>query len=223
MPAAQDERPLISQSHAEALAHEWQARMAASAQQARFAGRLAPAWLRLIDRLIQPQLPWRALLARYVMSAARDDYSFQRPSRREGSAILPTLASGEADVCVALDTSGSVTRAELSEFVAEIDALKSQIRARVTLLACDERIDERSPWRFGAWEPVLLPDELRGGGGTSFLPVFQWIGEAQYRPDVLVYFTDAEGEFPQTAPEYAVVWLVKGNGRVPWGERVQLN
>ena len=217
------EPPAVSPVKAEALAQEWQARMAAAAQQARLAGRLAPGWLRLVDKLMQPQLPWRALLARYVMSAARDDYSFQRPSRRDGNAILPRLASADADVCVAIDTSGSVTQAELAEFVTEIDALKSQLRARVTLLACDERLDARSPWRFGAWEPVLLPDEIKGGGGTSFLPVFEWIAAEHYRPDVLVYFTDAEGEFPARAPEYPVVWLVKGNGRVPWGERVQLN
>ena len=217
------EPPALSPAQAEALAHEWQARMASAAQAARLAGRLAPAWLRLVDKLMQPQLPWRALLARYVMSAARDDYSFQRPSRREGSALLPRLASADADVCIAIDTSGSVTRAELAEFVAEVDALKSQVRARVTLVACDERLDERSPWRFGAWEPVLLPEEIGGGGGTSFLPVFDWIAAEHYRPDVLVYFTDAEGEFPEVTPEYPVVWLVKGNRRVPWGERVQLN
>jgi predicted metal-dependent peptidase len=218
-----EEPAAVSPAHAEALAHEWQARMASALLAARLAGRLAPAWLRLVDKLMQPQLPWRALLARYVMSAARDDYSFQRPSRREGAAILPRLASGEVDVCVAIDTSGSVTRAELAEFVGEIDALKSQIRARVTLLACDEHIDERAPWCFSAWEPVLLPEEIRGGGGTSFLPVFEWTAKTHYRPDVLVYFTDALGEFPVVPPEYPVVWLVKGNGRIPWGERVQLN
>jgi predicted metal-dependent peptidase len=40
---------------------------------------------------------------------------------------------------------------------------------------------------------------------------------------LLVYFTDAEGEFPLQAPGYPVVWLVKGGGRVPWGERIRLN
>ena len=34
--------------------------------------------------------------------------------------------------------------------------------------------------------------------------------------------TDAQGEFPERAPEYPVLWVVKGNGTVPWGERVQL-
>jgi predicted metal-dependent peptidase len=40
---------------------------------------------------------------------------------------------------------------------------------------------------------------------------------------MLVYFTDAEGDFPKAPPNYPVIWLVKGKGAVPWGERVQLN
>jgi predicted metal-dependent peptidase len=44
-----------------------------------------------------------------------------------------------------------------------------------------------------------------------------------HRPDLLVYFTDGEGEFPPAAPPYPVIWLVKGPASVPWGERIQLN
>ena len=64
---------------------------------------------RLVDNLLAPQLPWRAMLARFMMNAARDDYSFQRPSRRETTSLLPRLASQSVSVVVALDTSGSVS------------------------------------------------------------------------------------------------------------------
>ena len=43
------------------------------------------------------------------------------------------------------------------------------------------------------------------------------------RLDVLLYFTDAEGEFPDRAPDYPVLWQVTGNAPVPFGERVQLD
>jgi predicted metal-dependent peptidase len=207
----------------EELARRWQARMASAAQQARLAGRLTESWLRLIDGLIQPQIPWRSLLARYLMSIARDDYSFQRPARREGAALLPRLANAGVDLYIVLDTSGSVGNEELAQFATEVDALKGQIRARVTLHACDERLDARGPWQFEPWEPVELPGGIGGGGGTSFIPVFEWIAAEYRRPDLLIYFTDAEGDFPRQAPDYPVVWLVKGRGKVPWGERVQLN
>ena len=204
------------------LARAWQSRLAAAAQQARRAGRLGASWLRAIDELIQPELPWRALLARFMLSMARDDYSFQRLSRRGGDALLPSLQSSEVDVHVALDTSGSIGDEELRQFATEIDALKGQIRARVTVHACDEALAADGPWTFQAWEPITLPGELHGGGGTSFVPVFDWIEREYLRPDLLVYFTDAEGEFPAAAPDYPVIWLVKGRGRVPWGERIQL-
>jgi predicted metal-dependent peptidase len=42
-------------------------------------------------------------------------------------------------------------------------------------------------------------------------------------PDLLLYFTDAEGDFPETVPIYPVIWLVKGSLQVPWGQRIQLN
>jgi predicted metal-dependent peptidase len=215
--------PAPAASEQAELARRWRGRMASAAQQARRAGRLSASWLRLIDELIQPPLPWRQLLARYLMSAARDDYSFQRPSRREGDAVLARLASEEMNLHIVLDTSGSIRNEELAQFAAEVDALKGQLRARVTLHACDEQLDPGGPWIFQPWEPVVLPRGLGGGGGTCFQPVFEWIERECSRPDLLVYFTDAEGEFPPGAPGYPVIWLVKGGGRVPWGERIQLN
>ena len=219
MPRSSVPEPLAD----EELARRWQARLASAAQQARQAGRLSESWVRLIDGLIQPQIPWRFVLARYLMSIARDDYSFQRPPRREGTALLPRLTSAVADLCVVLDTSGSIADEELRQFVTEVDALKGQVRARVTLHACDEQLDARGPWAFEPWEPIALPERMSGGGGTSFLPVFRRLAAERVRPDLLIYFTDAAGDFPQQAPDYPVVWLVKGRGKVPWGERIQLN
>ena len=215
--------PLDASASGEELARLWQGRVVSVAQQARIAGRFNDSWLRLVDGLVGRELPWRSILARYVMGVARSDYSFRRPSRRDGEALLPRLAGAEADLCVALDTSGSIAAEELVEFTAELDALKGQVRARVTVLACDERLDARGPWIFEPWEAIVLPLELAGGGGTSFLPVFDRIAERCLRPDLLVYFTDAEGEFPRRAPDYPVIWVVKGRGKVPWGERIQLN
>jgi predicted metal-dependent peptidase len=205
------------------LARRWKSRMVSAAQQARTAGKLSDSWLRLVDGLVRPQLPWRVLLARYLMSAARDDYSFQRPSRREGDVLLPRLASDQVELCVVLDTSGSIGTEELAQFASEVDALKGQIRARVTLHASDERLDPRGPWEFQPWETLVLPGEMGGGGGTRFTPVFDWIAGGHRRPDLLLYFTDAQGEFPRHAPGFPVIWLVKGRGKVPWGERIQLN
>lgn len=205
------------------LDEQWKSRLAAAAQGARQAGKLSQSMMRLVDNLLAPQLPWRALLARYMMNAARDDYSFQRTSRREGDALMPRLYSQSVNVIVVLDTSGSVTRDELHEFLSEIDALKTQVRAAVTLHACDDKLDASGPWRYAMWESMALPVEISGGGGTDFQPVFEWVAKEQLNPDLLIYFTDAEGQFPEREPAYPVAWLVKGKARTPFGIRIQLN
>lgn len=207
----------------ETLSVQWQQRLAGAAQQAQQSGKLGGEMARMIDHLLQPRLPWRMLLARYMTAVSREDYSYARPSRREGDFIRPSLRSHQLDLVVAVDTSGSIKASELEEFISEIDALKGQVRARVTLLPCDAALCECAPFRYEPWETFTLPDRIRGGGGTSFRPVFEWADRAGIQPDLLVYFTDAQGEFPKTEPSFPVIWLVKGRGKVPWGQRIQLN
>jgi len=83
--------PLTPQEK-ESLSVQWQQRMAGAAQTAMQAGKLGADMARLVDFLLQPQLPWRMLLARYMTQVARDDYSYTRPSTRRGDpAVFPSL------------------------------------------------------------------------------------------------------------------------------------
>jgi predicted metal-dependent peptidase len=216
--------PPLSAQQREALGVQWQQRLAGAAQQAMQAGKLGGVMARMVDFLLQPQLPWRMLLARYMTAIARDDYSYSRPSSRRGDpAIFPSLRSAQLNLVVALDISGSISEQEMGEFVSEIDAIKGQLRARITLLACDAQLSADGPWLFEPWEDFELPSRFQGGGGTCFVPVFQWVDSQDMAPDLLLYFTDAQGEFPAIPPSYSVLWLVKGKAKVPWGQRVQLN
>ena len=215
--------PPLSNDERQTLEVQWQQRLAGAAQQAMQAGKMGGSMARLVDHLLQPRLPWRMLLARYMTAMARDDFSYMRPSRREGDAILPSLKSSQVEIVVAVDSSGSIRVNEMDEFLSEISALKGQMRARVTLLACDTNLSDGAPWVFEPWEEFSCPAEIQGGGGTDFRPVFEWLDEQGQQPELLVYFTDAQGQFPQHEPNYPVIWLVKGKETVPWGQRIQLN
>ena len=215
--------PPLSAPERESLNKQWQQRLASAAQQAIQAGKLGGSMARIVDHLLQPQLPWRMLLAHYMTRAARNDYSFAHPSRREGTAILPGLRSQHIDLVVALDTSGSISDEEMREFVSEVNAIKGQVGARITLHACDERLAQDGPWTFEPWEEIDLPPHWHGGGGTRFTPVFEWAENLDRPPNLLLYFTDAKGEFPKREPSFPVLWLVKGREKVPWGQRIQLN
>jgi predicted metal-dependent peptidase len=215
--------PPLGAREREQLQQQWQRHLAAAAQRAREAGKLAGALARLVESSLAPQHSWRSLLAQYLMQLARDDYSYQRPSRREGEVIFPSLRSRSGELVVALDVSGSLSEADLAQFIAELNAIKGTLTVGITLLACDARLAPGGPWRCEPWEELRLPGTFAGGGGTDFRPVFAWVEAQGLRPDALVYFTDAEGEFPAAAPDYPVLFLVKGKGPVPWGRRVQLN
>ncbi len=213
----------LSDGERKQLEVQWRQRLAGAAQQAMAAGKLAGGMARLVDHLLQPQLPWRMLLARYMTTVGRDDYNYARPSRREGGAILPSLRSAQVNVVIALDISGSVTDEEVAQFLSEVNAIKGQVRARITMHACDVDLVSDGPWIFEPWEEFTLPRRFSGGGGTRFTPVFKWLETTHSCPDLLVYFTDAEGEFPKQEPSFPVIWLIKGRAKVPWGQRIQLN
>lgn len=215
--------PPLTETEREQFSRLWQQWTTSLAQQALRNGKLSGPLQRLIGSLGQPQLPWRQLLAQYLNAAARNDYSFTRPSRREGPAILPRLVSQQIDLAIVLDTSGSIHDEQLQSFLTEVNALKGQLRARVTLHACDAALCEQGPWIYEPWEGLTLPENLPGGGDTNFRPPFRWVEQAGIYPDALLYFTDARGQFPQAEPSYPVIWLVKGEAQVPWGRRIQLN
>ncbi len=208
----------------ESLSLQWQQRMASAAQQAIQAGKLGGSMARMVDHLLQPKLPWRMLLARYMTMVARDDYTYSRPSSRRGDPVIyPSLRSSQLDIVIALDISGSIADKEIGEFISEVNAIKSQLRARITLLACDSKLADGSPWKFEPWEEFAMPKKFKGGGGTSFKPVIDWAEDEDQAPNLMIYFTDAQGEFPEQEPAFPVIWLVKGKTPVPWGQRVQLN
>ncbi len=214
----------MSPQQEEELSLQWQQRLAGAAQQALQSGKLEGDMARMVDHLLQPKLPWRMLLARYMSTTAREDYSYARPSSRRGDpAVYPRMRSHETNIVVAIDTSGSIDQEEIEEFISEIDAIKSQVRASVTLLTCDSKLNYGCPWRFEAWDQFKFDVNIRGGGGTNFKPVFEWVEEQDRTPDLLLYFTDAEGVFPDVEPHFPVTWLVKGKSKVPFGVRVQLN
>ena len=212
---------------AEALESEWRRRTALAAIEAEQAGRLSGHFREALRSWVEPRLSWRELLARFLVSAAREDYSFQRRGRRDGGAageaMLPGMLSQAIEVAVALDTSASIGREQLERFVSEVDALKSQLRARVRLLLCDAELAPDAPIDVEPWQQIRLPDTLPGGGGTRFAPVFEWIEREAVQPAALVYFTDGEGEFPPDPPRIPVLWVVAGRAPVPFGERIGIS
>lgn len=214
--------PPLDEAEREQLAQQWQKHLASALQRAREAGQQNSALVRSMARAVGARTDWRSLLASYLNQISREDCSWARPSRRQSDFLLPARHQPYARIAVAIDSSGSISGADLDAFLAEINAIKGCQPIQLSLLACDTDLMPGCPWQFEPWEALRLPTALTGGGGTRFTPVFAHLERLEL-PDALIYFTDARGEFPPRAPSYPVLWLVKGAASVPWGLRLPLD
>ncbi len=123
------------------------------------------------------------------------------------------------DVVIAVDTSGSIGSKELEQFAGEINAIASATQpASIRVIYCDaavQGVDE-----FGPSEPIKLPPKC--GGGTDFVPRFNWVEENGIEPRCLIYLTDlCCNSFPP-APDYPVLWVTDSRKTVPFGETLRM-
>lgn len=181
---------------------------------------------RQIQEILETVVPWHVLLRDMVEMSARNDYNWTRPNRRylQSGIILPSLISEELpEVAIAIDTSCSITKEQLSTFAAEASAVLGVYDTTIRVIYCDARVKGEKVFTRA---DLPLELEMLGGGGTKFEPVFEHITEKQYTPSCLIYFTDLAGSFPEREPEYPVMWLVPnprdGHERtVPFGDIVK--
>ena len=81
-----------------------------------------------LDELLQPQIDWREVLREFIQTTcAGSDYStYARPNRRLMSQgiYMPTGISQQVgELVIAVDTSGSIQRADLTAFLSEVKAI----------------------------------------------------------------------------------------------------
>lgn len=185
-----------------------------------------PAGLRReINRLLSPKVDWltqlRTLIRQSVAGPFNGDMQWLPPSRRfvHTGWFFPRINEGMGPKIVcAVDTSGSMSEYELEQAITEIEEARRQFNARVYMMSCDA-----ATYGAGWVEPTESLPTLRGGGGTSFVPVFNKIEEEDLDPDVLLFFTDTYGLFPPKAPEYPTIWITHSrNVRIPFGTLVEI-
>ncbi|MFH9727714.1 VWA-like domain-containing protein [Streptomyces sp. NPDC017254] len=168
-------------------------------------GNASSGWKRWAEEVFHPPQPWRELLGAAVRSAATgsgagEDYSYGRPSRRSAGvpgAVLPSLRRRPPRVSVIVDTSGSVSDAELGGALLEVAAISRAVGGRrdlVTVLSCDAAAHTVHPLCRAEGIPLV------GGGGTNLRAGFTRALRAAPRPDVIVVLTDGQTPWPESRP-----------------------
>ncbi len=164
------------------------------------------------ERIFGPdrsRVPWQRVFRRFVSAAlSKDEYDPRRPNRRWATQgfVVPSLAGEQVGlVVVALDTSGSMSPADLAAACAEIRSLAVNV-GDLRLVVADAKVQEVVT--LDGLEGWLGSGRARGGGGTDHRPVFDWIEKQRIIPDVFVGLTDLFTTLPERAPRYPVVWVV---------------
>jgi predicted metal-dependent peptidase len=167
---------------------------------------------RWMDKLRRNKVKWERIFHKYVGQAlSKDDYSYTRCNKRfMGQDIfLPDNRNQIiGSVVIGIDTSGSISKDCLTQFAAEINKI-SHLVSEITAMSCDCDVHEIVKVRkFENWLKKL---QLKGGGGTSFDPVFEEVKKMKMAPELLIYLTDGYGSCSiEKNPPYPVLWVLVG-------------
>lgn len=212
-----------SQAAAKEAQAEAEVAVAQAHQTAKARGKMSAGLERLVQQVMNPKVDWREVLREFISRHSRNDYAWNPPNRRylHQGIYLPGLRSEElGEVMIAVDTSGSIGDTELAVFGSEIQGILDGYDCTLTILYHDDAICGVQHWKSSDGPLVL---EAKGGGGTSHLPVFDWIARSGDNPACLVCLTDMASVFP-ASPDYPVLWAAVGAGRAvaPFGLLVEV-
>jgi len=221
-------RQRMSQRELEGLERKWRELISQAAVLQRMKGDNPGGLLEAIDGILQASVGWRDLLYSYITNEIPVDYTYRRPSKKSGACgvYLPSTESELLRVVCALDTSGSISREQLSQFASEVAAIGATFNnVEVTLITCDAQVHD--VYEYFGREVTELPGlKLRGRGGTDHRPVAEWI--EHNRPDacVVVAMTDGYTSFPEDSGPQDWIWVVVRDGAqedvFPFGRVVRI-
>lgn len=219
-PGSVMDAPDQAQDHA-----DWQMAVKQAAQAAQMMGNLPAELARLAAEANRPRYDWRSLLMRFAQDQCKSDYSWKMPNRRymAQGLFLPEINDHQmGDMIIAIDSSGSIDDLILGKFVGAIEGVADQVKPRrIRVITCDARIHAIQD--FNRDEPIE-GIALKGGGGTDFCPVFDYVDETsgEDKPACVLYLTDGYGRFPDQPSEVPTLWVMTSEVQAPWGETVRL-
>jgi predicted metal-dependent peptidase len=176
-----------------------------------------------IDELLNPKLNWTTILQNYMTQFDKSDYSYRRPNKRfMPDFYLPSLyGESVANIAVAVDSSGSVSDAEFTAFVSEIESIRRRLNPEIVeVVAFDTAI--RSSVVLNR-STSISNVTFSGRGGTRLSPVFDHFNKKP--PTVLIVFSDLDCTPMRDKPKYPVIWIAVNahNPHVEFGKLIEMN
>lgn len=210
----------VSGEELQQAAEEWRGLVAQAANQARMRGTLPAGADRELHDLLYPKIDWRERLKQFLQTFPID-YDYMHRDRRflNSRVIIPSLTGERLTGVLAIDTSGSINEDEVRQFMSEVySVVESFARVDLWVLCCDTEV--LNPQQITS-RKELEGYQLKGGGGTRFEPVFEWVETETPGASFVVYFTDGHGSFGDV-PEVPTLWVMTTDIVPPYGNHCRL-
>ena len=217
-------RPKLTAEERQQIRDEIKEAMLAAAATVDGAGNLPAGVKRLIQDLTEPKMNWRELLRMQLESTIKSDYTWMRASRKgwHMDAVMPGRNTDPMiDIAVALDASGSISESMLKDFLSEIQGIMDSFPAyKIHVITFDT--DAYNPAQYDSDNLDSICDyEVKGGGGTDFDCVYNYLKENEIEPKRLVMFTDGYPFGSWGDENYTeTVFILHGTTTIvpPWGQ-----
>ncbi len=161
----------------------------------------------------ESKIDWRDLLRSWLIDRIKNDWSMWPCSKKHlhRGLYLPSVGiEAPGHIVFAIDTSGSMSDADLAEIFSELRTYRETFPSRLTVIQCDAAIQTIAAYEEMDGAEIPIKNPVLGKGGTDFQPVFKWIAE-NARGAHLIYCTDGFGTFPARAETGGVIWLLSKN------------
>jgi predicted metal-dependent peptidase len=217
-------RPKLTAEERQQIRDEIKEAMLAAAATVDGAGNLPAGVKRLIQDLTEPKMNWRELLRMQLESTIKSDYTWMRASRKgwHMDAVMPGRNQDPMiDIAVALDASGSISESMLKDFLSEIQGIMDSFPAyKIHVITFDT--EAYNPAQYDSDNLDSICDyEVKGGGGTDFDCVYNYLKENEIEPKRLVMFTDGYPFGSWGDENYTeTVFILHGTTTIvpPWGQ-----
>ena len=155
----------------------------------------------VVEEFTAPKFDWKGYLRRFTgVSTKVFTKKIRRKENRRYEDNPGLKIKMRQHMLLAIDTSGSVSDTELTEFMNEIHHIY-KVGVDITVVQCDTSIKSIEPYR-GKNEISVL-----GRGGTEFDPVLDYYNANLKKYTSLVYFTDGEC-YTSVRPRGKVLWVL---------------
>ena len=155
----------------------------------------------VIEEITKPKFDWKGYIRRFTgVSTKVFTKKIRRKENRRYEDNPGLKIKMRQHMLLAIDTSGSVSDTELTEFMNEIHHIY-KAGVDITVVQCDTSIRSIEPYK-GKNEINVF-----GRGGTEFDPVLDYYNANLKKYTSLVYFTDGEC-YTSVKPKSKVLWVL---------------